>query len=59
MQDQQLTPEQQEKIKMILQNYRIELEKILSEHRIKVREVLDDLDNKKMQDLLNAIQNKN
>ena len=55
MQGQKLTNDQQKQIEMILNDYRTELDKILADHNIKVKEILDRMDQDKMRELLKAI----
>ncbi len=55
MSDKKLTPEQIEKVQKILKKYREEADKILEEHHKKVKHILADIDNKKMEELKRSI----
>lgn len=54
--DQLLTSEQQKAIQEILRRYREEAETIVAEHRDRVKEILNDLDKKKAEELQKMIQ---
>lgn len=46
-----LTPEQQQKIKEILDDYRKQADQIVAEHHAEVKKILADLDQKKIQEI--------
>ncbi|MFA6099294.1 MAG: hypothetical protein WC750_00260 [Patescibacteria group bacterium] len=50
-----LTEEQQKAIQEILRRYREEAEAIVAEHRDRVKEILNDLDKKKAEELQKMI----
>lgn len=55
MPDTKLTPEQIEKVQEILKKYREEADKILEEHHAKVKQILAEQDEKKMEELKKSI----
>ncbi len=46
-----LTEEQQKKIREILEDYRKQADKIVADHHAEVKKILNDLDQKKIQEL--------
>lgn len=51
MPDQKLTDEQVAKIQEILRTYRAEADRIIDDHRQKVKKILEEMDQKKMEEL--------
>ena len=54
----ELTTEQQKAIQEILRHYREEAGAIVAEHRLKVTQILEDLDRQKAEELAKLIQTK-
>lgn len=52
---QDLTPEQQKAIQEILRHYREEADAIVTDHREKVKKILEDLDHQKADELAKMI----
>ncbi len=59
MSDKKLTPEQIEKVQEILKKYREEADRILEEHHTKVKHILAENDERKMEELKNTINDLN